>query len=361
MFEEDFEDMLRKNLDAVGDKKRFRGLVKDYFPEQAKNINLLLMAYDLGIAEDIGRASEIDNAFAFRFVKQLTDDYGLSRANADWIVSVWCFSYGKVVLRKPCEITLQEEGRPAVVNEKPAATVYNDLFIFEENRDNTGLQIAGFTGKRKDTIVFPNARGSEKVAGIGAGALKGEPVEAAVLTDGIRNIGTSAFEGCTDLHQAVLPFSVSEIGERAFFGCERLKSIALPEQLQIIGNEAFAGTGLKKVDIPKSVYFLGKGAFSDCRELDNPGLHENIREIPEELFFGCIELKQAELPRGLESIGARAFSGCKELEILTIPDSVTRIGEDAFTGCNRKFIIQCSVGSFAESYAREGKIKYQLI
>lgn len=41
MFEQDFESMLRKYGDAIDDKKKFTGLVKDYFPDQAKNINLL--------------------------------------------------------------------------------------------------------------------------------------------------------------------------------------------------------------------------------------------------------------------------------------------------------------------------------
>lgn len=45
--------MLWEYGDAIDDKKKFTGLVKDYFPDQAKNINLLLMAYNLGIAQDI--------------------------------------------------------------------------------------------------------------------------------------------------------------------------------------------------------------------------------------------------------------------------------------------------------------------
>ena len=100
MFEEDFESMLKKYGDAVNDKKRFTGLIKDYFPEQVKTINLMLMAYDVGIAGQIQTAAKLNNAFAFRFVKQLTEDYGLSRVNADWVVSVWCVCYGKNVLGK---------------------------------------------------------------------------------------------------------------------------------------------------------------------------------------------------------------------------------------------------------------------
>ena len=102
--------MLRKYESSLDDKKRFTALVKDLFPDQAKNVNLLLMAYNMGIAQDIQSVSRINNTFAFRYVKRLMDDYGLSRVNADWIVSVWCSCYGNKVLGKICDISVQKQG-----------------------------------------------------------------------------------------------------------------------------------------------------------------------------------------------------------------------------------------------------------
>ena len=102
--------MLRKHEESLNDKKRFTALVKDLFPDQAKNVNVLLMAYNMGIAQDIQNTSRINNTFAFRYVKQLMDDFGMSRVNADWIVSVWCVCYGNKVLGRTCEITLQKQG-----------------------------------------------------------------------------------------------------------------------------------------------------------------------------------------------------------------------------------------------------------
>lgn len=71
IFEQDFEEMLAKYQASLNDKKKFTALVKDLFPDQAKNVNLLLMAYNMGIAQDIQTASYINNTFAFRYVKQL--------------------------------------------------------------------------------------------------------------------------------------------------------------------------------------------------------------------------------------------------------------------------------------------------
>ena len=92
--------MLRQHQASLDDRKKFTALVKDLFPDQAKNVNLLLMAYNMGIAQDIQSASHINNTFAFRYVKQLMHDFGMSRVNADWIVSVWCYCYGGKVLGK---------------------------------------------------------------------------------------------------------------------------------------------------------------------------------------------------------------------------------------------------------------------
>ena len=47
IFEQDFEEMLRNHQASLDDRKKFTALVKDLFPDQAKNVNLLLMAYNM--------------------------------------------------------------------------------------------------------------------------------------------------------------------------------------------------------------------------------------------------------------------------------------------------------------------------
>lgn len=59
--------MLTRHQASLDDRKKFTALVKDLFPDQAKNVNLLLMAYNMGIAQDIQTASHINNTFAFRY------------------------------------------------------------------------------------------------------------------------------------------------------------------------------------------------------------------------------------------------------------------------------------------------------
>lgn len=362
MFEQDFESMLRKYESAIDDKKRFTGLVKDYFPEQAKNINLLLMAYNMDIAKDIRSVGSINNTFAFRFVKQLMDDFGLSRVNADWIVSVWCVCYGKNVLGKECEIKIQAKNSgPAISEEKPATQKYGDLFKYRKSSQGEGLGVCGFAGDKKQTIIFQNYDSGKPIIEICDGTFEGQGIEEAILTDGFQFIGKRAFADNLRLHQVVLPFTMKEIGDGAFENCVNLKAVSLPDQLERLGTAVFKNTGLKTIKIPKSVYWVGDELFAACKDIDNIQIPANIDRISRSMFEGCENLKRISFTDSLIEIEEGAFRGCKSLDIVTLPDSVSKIGDGAFDMVHKQFIIQCSFGSYAEEYARKHKIKYQLV
>lgn len=362
MFEQDFESMLRQYADSIDDKKRFTGLVKDCFPNRAKNINLLLTAYSLGIAQELKNASRIGNAFAFRYVKQLMDDYGISRVNADWVVSVWCVCFGQKVLGKECEIKLQSPGAgPAVKEEKPDNRSYGDLFHYQQSTQGSGLAVCGFDGNKNQTVIFQNRAKNQPVIEIGGEAFSGTDLQEAILTEGIAYLGAKVFAGCKSLHQVVLPYSMREISDQAMEDCTMLKSITLPTGLERIGDYAFRGTGLRTVTLPENVYWLGDGVFEACKNLDHVKIPRNIERIPDRMFAECTSLHKFELNQTVTIIGEKAFFGCSSLDMVEIPDSVQFIGDHAFTGTSPLFIIQCSMGSYAEDYARKNKIKYQLI
>ena len=355
--------MLRQHQASLDDRKKFTALVKDLFPDQAKNVNLLLMAYNMGIAQDIQSASHINNTFAFRYVKQLMDDFGMSRVNADWIVSVWCSCYGGKVLGKDCDISIQKEGSgPAIQGEQVSlCRSYGDLFTYEKSRRGKGLAVTGFRGDKNKTIIFQNRSGNTPVVEIADDSFSNSPTEEAILTEGISYIGRKAFSGCNKLHQVVLPISIEEIGDFSFENCNSLKSVSLPTALKTIGDGAFKGTGLRTIAIPKSVFWVGEGLLAECDSLDHLTISENIERIPAKMFENCKNLKKVELQENLVEIGERAFFGCSSLDFLIIPDSVKQIGLNAFANMDKQFILQCSFGSYAEEYARKNKIKYQLV
>ena len=363
MFEDSFAAMLRQYPDSTADKRKFAGLVRDMFPGQQMQINLILSLYDIGLAKEIETAKTINNAFAFRFVKRLMDEYGVSRANADWAVSVWCVCYGQQVLHKPCDIKLSsgKTGGPAIAEEKNGPTHYGDLFTYERSSAGNGLAVAGFTGSNNRTIIFQNNHRNAPVIEIKSGAFAETAIEEVIMTEGFLSIGSKAFYGCTNLKQIILPSTLRELGDYVLAGCAALRSVALPNTLEQIGAYAFAGSGLKTARIPVSVHWIGEGAFSDCAFLDDISVDENINAIPARMFSGCVRLQKVRLHEKLTSIEDYAFANCAELMTISIPDSVTYIGPHTFENVHEKFILQCSFGSYAESYARANKLKYQLI
>lgn len=363
MFESEFERLLCNYRDSLNVRSRFSGVVKDFFPGQQMQVNLILAAYDLGIAQEIENINIINNAFAYRFVKRLIDEYGTSRLNADWVISVWCVCYGHKILGKPCEIKINsgKNNTPVITEEKSGASQYRELFQYEKSSTGDGLAVTGFTGGNNKMIIFQNRSINIPVVEIKDGAFSENSVEEVIMTEGFRRIGRKAFFGCTSLRQIILPVSLKNLGDYALCGCKEMKNISLPVMLEQIGAYALASTGLKTVQIPKTVYWIGEGAFSDCKTLDRIEINENISRLPAKIFQGCESLKKVKLQEQMLIIEDYAFADCSSLESIYIPDSVTSIGENTFSGVNDKFVLMCSYSSYAEEYARKKKLKYQLV
>lgn len=78
-----------------------------------------------------------------------------------------------------------------------------------------------------------------------------------------------------------------------------------------------------------------EGAFSECRNLRNLTLPEDLKEIGANAFASCESLTEVELPDGLEVLGCGSFQGCTSLTTINIPTNVRcgdYAGEVAYPG-----------------------------
>ena len=107
MFEDRFENMILNYEQALSEHRIFAGLMKDLFPGEELEANLMILSYDLGIVSALQNVTEIDSTFTFRYINRLQKEYGIGKANAEWAVSEWCICYGKNILHKECSVTLQ--------------------------------------------------------------------------------------------------------------------------------------------------------------------------------------------------------------------------------------------------------------
>jgi len=124
----------------------------------------------------------------------------------------------------------------------------------------------------------------------------------------------------------IVPDSVKEIGHSAFKGCTNILSITIPDNVETIGGGSGIGSG-------GGGFFAG-GVFSDCTNLTSVTLPSNLKAISTSLFSNCSKLKNIIIPDKVTYIGSDAFAYCSSLESIKIPESVTYIGFDIFQQCN---------------------------
>jgi len=379
MTELEFTELLKEYENILSDRKRFVGLLKDFIPAQPLQTNLLMMLYDINFHEEIENVPEITINFAFRFIKRLCDEYGVSKKNALWAVSIWCVCYGENILKKPCEITLNDS--EIGINEK-----LSDVTSFPEESNITGNGIAApefnsgdwkdvyeyeivnncviikkYIAFDEDEIIVPQLIENCPVIEIGDEAFENcNATKQIYLPDTIKKIGNGSFRGCKAMSQIYLPDTIEKIGEGAFYSCG-LQYINLPKKLIELGKYSLSFCPIDSIVIPQYVKYIEPHTFSYCTKLKKVTLSQNLKIIGYEAFESCSELKFIDIPESVEEIEYGAFIWCRALQSIRIPNSVIKLGKSEIMGNifgnTSKPTIYCNIGSEALKYARENNFK----
>ena len=274
--------------------------------------------------------------------------------------------------------------------------------------DDEGMLIVSGSGKMRD---FDSSMITNK-----------DCIRQVIINDGVTSIGIGAFADCQNLSTVTISNSVTNIGRASFKNCTSLKEINLPANIIDIEYDPFefcanltainvseynqnyaskdgilftkdmkeiirypSGKTNSNYSIPINVTSIGKGAFSNCRELSYISLSESVSNIESLAFQGCINLKSINIPKNVKTIKDRAFWSCSKIQSITIPEGVTNIEfktfthcknltyviipetvtsieSDAFdTECSKKLTIYGTPGSYAETYATENDILFKPI
>lgn len=342
MVDTQFLKLLQSHTDSLNDRRQFSGLLKDLMPGMALQSNLLLNLYDLDIHNEISKATQLDNSFIYRFTKQLCDDYGVSKRNADWAVATWCSCYGESILGKTVETASNVEDDLNVdeIRTEVVATTFdvasNDYIddwrnVYEYEVESDGVIIKKYVAFDTDEVTIPNHIEGYPVVRIGESAFEKCGIKRIFLPDSINSIGKSAFSMC-DVESIVLPDGLRYIADSAFSGCSFLKQIYLPSSLRHIGCAAFSSSGISSIEIPNGVQEISSNAFSSCKNLSHVKLPKNLKVIDNYGFANCSMLAQVDIPAGTTRIGANAFSVSKSifrdegLYRIRIPNSVIEFG-----------------------------------
>lgn len=131
------------------------------------------------------------------------------------------------------------------------------------------------------------------------------------IPEGYDRLADNAFNGNNKITTFNLPSTLKLIGNSAFENCVALASITLNAGLENIGKHAFVGTALTKIDFPSSLRIINDAAFANLRIEDlkfNAGLYY-IGNTAFGLNNAIKGLKSIQIPASVKFIGACAFYG----------------------------------------------------
>lgn len=225
----------------------------------------------------------------------------------------------------------------------------------------TNIGNHAFAGCRNlSTVTLP-----EGITSIGSNAFAGCAVTEMTLPNSVRSIGSYAYNSCRKLEKITIPSGVTAIGDsafgfcaslasagpiggnyniqygwtskipdNAFSNCTNLTDVAISDDISEIGESAFIGCdGLVNITLPQNVEIIGKSAFQHCSNLEQIVLSDKLHSIEDYTFYYCTKLKNINIPDYVATIGTYAFANCTNLESIDIPESVHSIGGEAFYAC----------------------------
>ncbi len=102
-----------------------------------------------------------------------------------------------------------------------------------------------------------------------------------VIPDSVTEIGYGAFVYANNLKKLVFGKGISVIDEVLIFGCDNLETVILPDTVTKIDGGAFKFSGIKYIDIPDSVTYLGCEAMTSCHRLETINIGKGVSEIHE--------------------------------------------------------------------------------
>lgn len=190
------------------------------------------------------------------------------------------------------------------------------------------------------------------------------------LPSALKNFGMSAFEECTSLAEIEIPAGVKKLSYGVFEGCSSLKKITIPKTVEFISgtvlsrcpmlecievdelndvysvengvlfdndNNVLVKYPANKKDasyiIPGRITEIGAFAFSDCQNLKEITLHDNLISIRTGAFDSCVSVKKITIPGKVSNLTDRQFYGCSSLEEVELPASLTDLQPSVFKEC----------------------------
>ena len=189
-----------------------------------------------------------------------------------------------------------------------SSTSYDGIYIVKQLNPNATID--GYE-KDSDGLLCNLLDNAPVLIGIGTNAFSNVRTGVNLkLPENLRFIADNAFLG--SYVKEITINNVVHIGNYAFKNSKlekvNWKSTATTTH---IGTEAFSGTLITEIVLPQFLQSIGKGAFSNCPNLQNFVVHENSSEVTinDYAFYNCLQLNSIDLEyKRVGKIGEGAFA-----------------------------------------------------
>jgi hypothetical protein len=189
---------------------------------------------------------------------------------------------------------------------------------------STNASSKGKECPEQDFEVSPNPGGISINKYIGNS--KKVQIPASIQGNPVTFIFKHAFIGNPKIEEVVLPDTMREIGPAAFTVCSNLSEIHIPQSLNKINKNAFFGTGIKELNLPASLEFIGPiGKCSSLVKIHVDPANPNYQSIDGVLYDKQVKTL-LRVPSQLK------------MQKLKVPESVRSIAEGSILDSNLKSI-----------------------
>lgn len=380
-------DLFKNHSTPPAQEETFSEALTKKFPEDKRLVHIMSLLYDHGIVAQIKDKFLINNEDVLEYVSLLEDDYGISPTHARNALFKWAKSAGinVTLARKPQPTAMPKDQNETTTKESPNCAdvsidektfadniplIYGDLNDYEVRLRDKGWFITKYNGFDKSNMTVPNRIDDLEIVGIAYGAYQGcRWLEVLGISEGIEEIESGAFRGCTNIKAISLPNSLKILGssystqENGLFSHTKISSIVIPPNVEQLGPYTFCGCDqLWKVTLSDKIEVIPDYAFSWCRKLSQINFPMNLKAIKNWAFNDCGKFDVIKIPYGTEYIGYGAFGGYTSIKDTYVPPTVTEISEGSHP-LDRKHnptlrgVIHCTTNSEAMRFAREHNLK----
>ncbi len=127
----------------------------------------------------------------------------------------------------------------------------------------------------------------DTVIRIGSACFRNTNLEAVIIPDSVKTLGTSLFEECDNLCAVKIGAGVRKLPQFCFFGCDMLQNVVIPETVYEMETSVFERSGLYYQKLPQSLTTIPGWTFKDCANLVKVECSDNLETIGDYAFERC--------------------------------------------------------------------------